>query len=165
MVQPASVQNAAGNDIPLVLDSDGIAGIPRGYGDESVSADDPGMHTGVVVVPAASGVVDTDAAAALSAALAAVALKKNYLSGFMISGRGATSAVAVEATITGLAMGTMRIWIEVPAGVALAITPLFVTFPNPLPASAENVAITLAVPSFGVGNTDAECAVWGFTSA
>ena len=37
-----------------------------------------------------------------------------------------------------------------------------VRFPQPLPASAVNTAITVTVPSFGAGNTNAAVVVYGF---
>lgn len=165
MANPNSPLNGQGLALPLMVDSDGDPMVPRMYVPETFGGDDPAGHAGIALVPAGSGAVDTDAAAAMTAELAAVASKKNYLAGFMVSGKGATAASAIECTVAGLAIGTMRVWVQIPAGTGTAIDPLFVTLPNPIPASAENTAITLSVPSFGAGNTDAECAIWGYVTA
>jgi hypothetical protein len=164
---PSAIAEGGSNlKLDLVTNAAGTVGLKRGYdAGTPTGSTAAALAQGVVLLEAGVGAVDTDAAAALSAALPAVSAKVNYLAGFSISGRGATAAIGVEATITGLAIGTMRVWVPVPAGATLAIAPIFVTFPNPIPASAANTAITLAVPSFGTGNTDAECAIWGFVSA
>jgi hypothetical protein len=141
-----------------------VTGIKRGYGSET-SGGDPLMHQGIAAIPAPAGAVHQVAAATATAAIAAVVDQTGYLAGFSISGGGATGTSRIRATIAGLAIGTMGIDIVVPAGAALAITPIFVTFPNPIPSSAANTAITLSVPSFGTGNLDVSIAIWGYTSA
>lgn len=101
------------------------------------------------------------AAAANNQTLAAAAGMRTYISGFVITGGGATAASVVSVTITGLA-NTLNFDIPVPAGAAAGIQPLWVEFDPPLPASAENTAIVLNVPSFGAGNTKASASAWGF---
>jgi len=93
---------------------------------------------------------------------AAVAGKTNYLSGFSITGAGATAATVVNATITGLVGATLNIRISVPAGPTVGITPIIVSLARPIPASAANTQITIGVPSFGAGNTDVAANMWGF---
>ena len=64
-------------------------------------------------------------------------------------------------TVTGLAIGTLSFKLAIPAGATVGVTALNVRFGEGLSASAVNTAITLNVPSFGVGNTDAAAALWG----
>lgn len=94
----------------------------------------------------------TAAAGTATAALPAVAAKFNYLTGFQISGLGATAATSVIATITD-ATWTLSFGIEVPAGVGKQTPLINILFAQPLKATTNNHAITLSVPSFGAGNT------------
>jgi hypothetical protein len=48
------------------------------------------------------------------------------------------------------------------AGATLKNGDLHITFNPPLPASADNTAIVLTLPSLGAGNTNAAVNVWGF---
>ena len=93
---------------------------------------------------------------------AAVVGLTNFLTGFEVTGGGATGALAIDATITGLLEGTLHFGISVPAGAGLSIAPLLVEFARPRPASAPNTAIVLTVPSFGAGNTIASAAIHGY---
>ena len=96
------------------------------------------------------------------ATLAGAAGATTYLSGFYISGAGATAAGVVSATVTGLAGGTMTLTVVVPAGATTAIAPVFLDFNPPLPASAVNTSIVLTLPALGAGNTNASVTAWGF---
>jgi hypothetical protein len=99
---------------------------------------------------------------AASASLQALAGLTTQLWGFSITGGGATAASIVQATITGLIGGASLIFeIAVPAGVDSGISPIVVNFPNAIPASGQNVAITLNLPAFGAGNTNAVGNMWG----
>jgi len=102
------------------------------------------------------------AAAAMAPVLPAVAGQTNFVTGFQITGGGATAASVIVVTLTGLIGGTRTYDIAVPAGVTLGITPLVVEFSEPIPATGPNVAITLNVPSFGAGNTNAAATLEGF---
>ncbi len=104
----------------------------------------------------------TGAAGALAPAIAAVAALTNYLTGIEVTGGGATGAAALDVTVTGLLEGTLHYAIEVPVGAGLAIAPLIVEFVRPRPASAVNTAITLNVPSFGIGNAIESAAIHGY---
>ena len=104
----------------------------------------------------------TGAAAALAPAMAGVALKTNYLTGFEVTMGGAVAGSLISVTITGLLGGTITYLMAVPAGVTLAAPMLSVEFTTPLPASAVNTAITLNVPSGGAGNTNAAANIHGF---
>ncbi len=102
------------------------------------------------------------AAAPMAPLLPAVAGQTNFITGFQITGGGATAASVIVVTLTGLVGGTRTYDIAVPAGAALGITPLVVEFSEPIPATGPNVAITLNVPSFGAGNTNAAATLEGF---
>ena len=114
---------------------------------------------GAATVTASSGNV---ANASAVATLPAVAAKTNNLSGLLISGAGATAASVVTATVTGLLGGTMSITVPVPAGAAVGITPIYLDFNPPLPASAVNTAIVVTLPALGAGNTNASVSAWGY---
>lgn len=106
----------------------------------------------------------TGAAAAITATLAAVPGKRTFIAGFVVDGLGATGASVVEVTITGVLGGTMRRKLSIPAGTTAALSaPLAVSFARPIPASADNTAIVVNVPSFGVGNTSSIASVYGFS--
>jgi hypothetical protein len=110
-------------------------------------------------VAAASGNV---ANASAVATLAANASKTNYLTGFEITGGGATAAGLVIATVTGLLGGTLSYIVAAPAGVAVGIAPLVVAFNPPLPGSAINTAIVVTLPALGSGNTNAAVTAHGY---
>lgn len=107
----------------------------------------------------------TGAAAALAPALAAQgAGTTNWVTGFQVTGSGAIAASVIVVTLTGVIGGTMSYELVIPAGVTAQVTPLQVTFPWPgLPAAAPNAAITLNVPSFGAGNTNAAATIQGYS--
>lgn len=110
-------------------------------------------------VAASSGNV---AAAAATATLPGVPNKVTQIAGFQITAAGATAASVVVATVTGLAAGTLSYVIPVPAGAAVGVAPLNVTFDPPLPAAAPNTAIVVTLPSLGAGNTNAAVSANGF---
>ena len=114
---------------------------------------------GVTPLNSSSGNV---AAAAATATLAAVPGQTNYLTGFDFTGAGATAGSVVTGTITGLLGGTRSFSIAVPAGAAVGLAPLSLSFDPPLPASAVNTAIVVSVPSLGAGNTNATLNAQGF---
>jgi hypothetical protein len=106
-------------------------------------------------------------AAQITPALPATVGKTNYLEGFDISGSGATAASVIEVNIAGINGGTIYYELPIVAGVNLAAFPLSgpvysVRFPEPIPATGANVAITLTVPSFGAGNTNSSATLFGF---
>ena len=107
-------------------------------------------------------VAATVAAAANNQTLAGSAGKRTYISGFLVGGLGATGASVIAVTITGLNV-TMTFRVNIPAGAGVIVPQLFVTFPRPIPAAADNTAIVVNVPSFGAGNTAADAAAWGFS--
>lgn len=105
---------------------------------------------------------NTGAATAITGTLAAVANKTQYITGFAVTGAGATAASVINVTVTGTISGTLNFNLVVPAGATTSINPLIVQFSQPIPASAVNTAIVVNVPSFGVGNTNAAVVAHGF---
>ena len=110
-------------------------------------------------ITAASGNV---ANASAAATLAGASSKTTYITGFQITAGGATAASIVSATVTGTITGTMTYSFVVPAGVTTAATPLIVTLPKPVPASATNTAIVVTLPALGSGNTNATVNAQGY---
>jgi hypothetical protein len=104
----------------------------------------------------------TGAASILTATLAAVASVTTYITGFEVTGLGATTALGITVAVTGTLGGTLSYILAVPAGVLVGATPLIVEFSRPIPASAVNTAIVVTVPSFGAGNTLAAVVAHGF---
>lgn len=118
-----------------------------------------GVNGSASRINASSGNV---AAATATATLAAVAAKTNYLTGVDIDTAGATAAACVNLTITGLVGGTQTVPFCTLAGVAVQNPRVQIRPPAPLPASAVNVAIVVALPSLGAGNTNAAVNAYGF---
>lgn len=104
----------------------------------------------------------TGAAGAIAAAVPALANAVSYITGFQVTGAGATAGSVIVVTVTGVKGGPLSYELVVPAGAGVSVQPLQVTFDNPLPASAPNTAISVNVPSFGAGNTNAAVDVEGF---
>jgi hypothetical protein len=102
------------------------------------------------------------AAAEASATLTPSATTTAYVSGFEVTGAGATSAAVVTVTVAGLLGGTRHYTYTFPAGATVACTPLVVAFNPPLPASAANTAIVVTCPSGGAGNTNNTVVAHGF---
>lgn len=102
-----------------------------------------------------------NAAAANNQTLAAAPSMRTYIQGFWITGAGATAGSTIAVTITGLT-NTLTYYLTIPTGASTAIAPQWIEFNPPLPASADNTAIVVNVPSFGAGNTAASAAAWGF---
>lgn len=100
-------------------------------------------------------------ASAVASLAAAVGLT-NYITGFQITASGATAASVVDATVTGLIGGTATYSFTFPAGATVGATPLVVTFPQAIPASAANTAITVTLPASGAGGAHASVNVFGF---
>jgi hypothetical protein len=117
------------------------------------------LPSGAAGVAAASGNV---ANAVATATLPAVAGKTNYLSGFEVTGSGATAGLAVSVTVTGLLGGTLTYTYVAEAGALVGNKPLIVPFSPPLPASAANTPIVVSCPALGAGNTNNAVVAHGF---
>lgn len=111
----------------------------------------PGVAgTGAVQLGASSGnVANAVAAATLTAAAGAT----TFISGFQVTGAGATAGLPVIVTVTGLLGGTQSFIYTAAAGALLPNQPLIVDFNPPHPASAANTAIVVSCPALGAGNT------------
>lgn len=102
------------------------------------------------------------AAATATATLTAVAGKTTYITGFEVTGAGATGALVVTVTVTGTITGTLSYTYTAVAGAAVGNAPLIVTFPIPVAASATNTNIVVSCPTLGVGNTNNTVVAHGF---
>lgn len=118
-----------------------------------------GVINGSTAVKGSSGNV---ANASAVATLTSATNKTAYISGFQVTGAGATAASVVSVTVAGLLGGTSTYTLVVPAGVTTTIQPLIVSFYPPLPASATNTNIVVTAPAFGAGNTNATCNAQGY---
>lgn len=107
------------------------------------------LPQGATQVNAASGDVPNGVAAAT---LPAVVGKTNYLTGFEITGSGATAGLPVAVTVTGILGGTLTYIYNFAAGVLVGNQPLAMQFFPPLQASAANVAIVVSCPAGGAAN-------------
>lgn len=94
------------------------------------------------------------AAAVATATLTGTATTTVYITGFEISGSGATSGLPVTVTVSGLLGGSRLYTYVFEAGVLVGNKPLVVQFTPPLPASAINTAIAVSCPSSGAGGTN-----------
>jgi hypothetical protein len=92
------------------------------------------------------------------------------LEGFDLTGGGATAASIIEVTTTGVAGSLPKFEVAIAAGVT---APAFSTtgpytwsirFPTPLISTATNTNITVVVPSYGTGNTNASVIAYGYTA-
>lgn len=115
--------------------------------------------SGATPLSAGSGNV---ANASAVATLTPASGKTAYITGFQISGAGATVALPVSVTVVGLLGGTRTFTHTAVAGALLANTPLLVNFPYPIPASAVDTNIVVTCPALGAGNTNNTVNAQGF---
>lgn len=118
-----------------------------------------GLPVGADVITAASGNV---AAATAAATITATAGRLAYITGFQVTGSGATAALPVTVTVTGVITGTLSYTYTAAAGVLVGNTPLIVVFPYPIPASGLNTNIVVSCPSLGSGATNNTTVAHGF---
>ncbi len=115
---------------------------------------------GATPVTASSNVV---ANASSTQTLPGVVGKTTYMTGFAITGLGATAAGSITASVYLQGANTTLYYVvPIPAGATVGITPLVVNFPVPLSAGAPNTVIQTVMPAFGAGNTAACLTVQGF---
>ena len=76
-----------------------------------------------------------------------------YISGFEVTGSGATAGLPVTVTVAGLLGGTRSYTYTFVAGVLVGNTPLIIAYDPPLPASAINTAIVVTCPASGAGGS------------
>ena len=98
------------------------------------------------------------------ATLTPAAGKTAYITGFEVTGSGATTPLPVTVTVVGLLGGTRHYTYTFIAGVLIANTPLIVEFTRPLPASAVDIAIVVTCPASGAGGTNNTVVAHGFSA-
>lgn len=147
-------QNTSGNSAP-----DGSQYVTITDGAGNLVSPSGGTVVGSTSLSASSGNV---AAASAVATLAGAANQTTYISGFQVTGAGATGASVISVTVAGLLGGTATYTMAIPAGVSATVQPLVVSFYPPLPASAANTSIVVTAPSFGAGNTNATVNAQGY---
>lgn len=114
---------------------------------------------GAAPITASSGNV---AAAVATATLAGAAGQTTYISGFEVTGAGATAGAVVNVTVTGTISGTLTYTYTAATGATVPNQPLIVQFAPPIPASAVNTAIVVSCPSLGAGNTNNTVVAHGY---
>lgn len=120
----------------------------------------PAPATGITFTTQSSGNV---ANAAATAILTGAVGKTTYISGFSVTGSGATAGTPVSVTVTGLLGGTATFTYTGMTGATLANTPLIITFVPPMPSSTTNTNIVVSCPALGAGNTNNTTVVTGYT--
>lgn len=115
-----------------------------------------GATTDVVV---SSGVIVNNTA---TATMAAVTGKTNFCTGFSVTGQAPTAAGTITVTLSGATpMG--RYVLDLPAAANAPFAGLFVTFPRPIPALGQNLAMAVSAPAFGAGSTAQAVNIYGYT--
>lgn len=148
----------------------GLAGAEIEWMNGGGGSGEPVAEVAIPAPPlAVIGQTDTDVdassanpAAANNVTLPNVAGQTTFITGFEITGAGATAASTIAVTVTGILGGTKSYRLVIPAGAGVEIARLLVEFARPIPASGVNTAIVVNVPSFGAGNTDAAVTAHGF---
>lgn len=103
------------------------------------------------------------AASTATCTMPAISAKFTYITGFDITGSGATLGLAVTCTLTNTGSGTHSYTYVAVAGALLANASLNKSFPTPLKATATNTAPVLSCPSLGTGNTNMTINMDGYT--
>lgn len=85
-----------------------------------------------------------------------------WISGFQVTGSGATAGLPVAVTVSGLLGGTRTFAYVFEAGVLVGNNPLIINFNPPLPASAVNTPIVVTCPASGAGGTSNIVTAQGF---
>lgn len=105
---------------------------------------------GATPVNATSGNIANNVAAAT---LPATAGKTTYLTGFEVTGSGATAALVVTVTVTGAALIASYTY-SFALGVTVENTPLIIEFTKPISSGAANTTIVVSCPASGAGGTN-----------
>lgn len=128
----------------------------------SLSAPSLAPAAGAQVNNSSGNVANAAAVATLAAGGAGI---YTYITGFEITAAGSTAGLAVNVTITGVTGGTLTFTFVFPVGVLVPATPLVVSLPAPVRASAVNTAIVVTLPAGGAGNTNAAVSAQGYQQA
>lgn len=110
-------------------------------------------------ISAASGNALTGVA---TATLAAVPLKTTYITGFDVTGSGATVGLPAICTVSNIIGGTLSYTYTFVAGALLPNQALNQRFNPPLPANAVNTSIVVSCTAGGLGVTNQFIAAYGF---
>jgi len=92
--------------------------------------------------------------AAANAFLAGVPGKTTYISGFEVTGTGATAASTVLVNVANIVGGGLIYIYSAVLGPTIENVPLIVQFPKPIPATSQNIGINVGCPALGAGNTN-----------
>lgn len=109
-------------------------------------------------IVASSGVVASNDAVAT---IPAVAEKQAYLTGFRVSGLGATAALAVTVSVAGVAEDDLEFAYVAAEGATVQNEDLIVAFPYPIPALDAETDIVITCPDLGAGNTHNSVTAFG----
>lgn len=123
----------------------------------------PGTNTAGVVTAAAPITCSSGNVAngTVACTLSGASSKTTYIQGMMMTSDGATVALGVTCTITGMVSGTMTFTYEY--GVITAQNnPLVVNFGPGVPASTTNTSLVLSCPASGAGGAHAAISAWGY---
>lgn len=101
--------------------------------------------------------------AAANATLTGVAGQFTWVTGFEVTGSGATVGLPVTVTLTNTIGGTASWTYAGVAGVLLENTPLIIPFPKPVRSFSQGQSMVLSVPALGAGNTNSTAVIHGYT--
>lgn len=110
------------------------------------------------IIAGSGNVANASAAATLTPSATTTA----YITGFEVSGSGATTALPATVTVAGLLGGTRHYTYCFVAGVLAPNQPLLVSFCPALPASAINTNIVVTCPASGAGGTNNTVVAHGY---
>jgi hypothetical protein len=128
------------------------------------------VSSGAMSRPAVFNDIDVDltvggAAQINNASIGGAAGSTTFITGFEITGAGATAASTIAVSVFNVLGGTKTYFLTIPAGAGVGLTPLIVEYARPIPAIGPGTVIQVSVPSFGPGNLFAAVTVHGFTRA
>lgn len=112
------------------------------------------LNSNAIPLAATSGNV---AAAIATATLPALPGRMTYITGFQVTGAGATAPSVVDVTVGNLGVPGSTILhyeLTVATGATIGNQPLIVNFDPPLPATGINTTISVVCPSLGAGGTN-----------
>lgn len=119
----------------------------------------PAYPSGAIPITSSSGNL---ANAIATATLVSAVGKTTYITGFEVTGTGATAGLAVSVTVVGTITAGLTYTAAAAVGALVANTPLLVQFDPAIPASAANIAIAVSIPALGVGNTNSTVVAHGY---
>ena len=98
-----------------------------------------------------------------SATLTPAAGKTAYISGFAITGSGATVGLPVAVTVIGIIGGTRSYTYSFAASAILGNDPLVINYNPPIPASAADIAIQVTCQASGAGGLNNNIVAHGYS--